>query len=70
MTRVLYTTKDLAELTPYTEEDIRLAISQNYTGRYADKYRLPPLDAKRGPRGRYEITHKAVEEWLELLPDA
>lgn len=65
MSDLAYTTRTLAQVTPFGEKYIRQCIQSK--GGPGDP---PPLKAKRGPRGAFVITAAAANEWLDQHEDA
>ncbi|MCI7551491.1 MAG: helix-turn-helix domain-containing protein [Arcanobacterium sp.] len=71
MSKPVYTVADIAELTGFSQDAIRRAITQNYVNaRPEDGRRLPRLRAKKGSRRRYLVLPADVERWVEQLEDA
>jgi hypothetical protein len=65
MTPLAYSVKDAAVAASVSENTIRVAIKTDGSGK------IPPLPAKfMGGRRGYVITHKALEAWIDSLPDA
>jgi len=63
--KALMTLKEAAAQTPWKDPKVlRAAIVQ------APDTKYPPLRAKRGTRGEYLVPARALEEWINALPDA
>lgn len=64
-TKRLMTVAEAAALTPYGPRVLKQAIHATDPNAFP-----PPLKAKRGSKGQYLVTDKALDDWVESLPDA
>lgn len=65
-TKLLYTLKDAAEVTPFSESTMRRAVKKvRDDGEFP-----PPCHSKRGSKGEYLIPESSLTAWIDSLPDA
>lgn len=65
-TPLLYTLKQAAEATPYSERTFRRAVKK-----IRDDGEFPhPCHSKRGSKGEYLIPESSLRAWIDALPDA
>ena len=63
---LLYTLKEAAEATPFSESTLRRAVKK-----IRDDGTFPhPCHAKRGSKGEYLIPEASLRAWIDSLPDA